>query len=325
MMMIKKTLTLRGLSGWTGGLWLLLVAGANAGSLDAPAAPSVAASAMFTMTDLYNRLNAGTPGTKRSGPFAEPTAGPGATGYTLDQIMALMPVVDDANGATTANVMSGKTFWGLTSGTWGPRTGTLVVGTAPVPRTGQTICYDAAGTVISSCAGTGQDGALLKGVALPTPRFTDNSNGTVTDNLTGLIWLTNANCANDLRDWATALTDVASLNSSGSMNSNDCGDISNGGSHQTDWRLPNRRELSSLTNDAYGFPGLSDAAGTGHFTDGDPFTNVQSNFYWTSTTFAAGSGGTTPASAWFVNLTDGTMTQVLKTDLLYVWPVRGGL
>ena len=33
-----------------------------------------------------------------------------------------------------------------------------------------------------------------KGVAWPNPRFTDNGNGTVTDNLTGLIWLKNANC-----------------------------------------------------------------------------------------------------------------------------------
>jgi hypothetical protein len=32
------------------------------------------------------------------------------------------------------------------------------------------------------------------GVAWPNPRFTDNSDGTVTDNLTGLIWLKNANC-----------------------------------------------------------------------------------------------------------------------------------
>ena len=27
----------------------------------------------------------------------------------------------------------------------------------------------------------------------PSPRFTDNNDGTVTDNLTGLVWLKNAN------------------------------------------------------------------------------------------------------------------------------------
>jgi len=64
---------------------------------------------------------------------------------------------------------------------------------APVPQTGQVLCYNSAGTVIT-CAGTGQDGALQKGVELPTPRFTDNGNGTIKDKLTGVIWLKNANC-----------------------------------------------------------------------------------------------------------------------------------
>ena len=62
------------------------------------------------------------------------------------------------------------------------------------PKTGQTLCYDSLGAVVP-CAGTGQDGEIKAGVAWPSPRFTDNSNGTVTDNLTGLIWLKNANCA----------------------------------------------------------------------------------------------------------------------------------
>jgi hypothetical protein len=59
------------------------------------------------------------------------------------------------------------------------------------PQTGQTLCYDTLGVIIN-CSGTAQDGAMQKGVGLPTPRFTDNTNGTITDNLTGLIWLQNA-------------------------------------------------------------------------------------------------------------------------------------
>ncbi len=50
-----------------------------------------------------------------------------------------------------------------------------------VPRTGQTISYAA-----------GDDGDLQKEVAWPKPRFTDLGDGTVTDNLTGLIWTKNA-------------------------------------------------------------------------------------------------------------------------------------
>jgi len=49
-------------------------------------------------------------------------------------------------------------------------------GPAPVPRTGQTWTY-----------APGDDADLLKGVEWPVPRFTDNGDGTVKDNLTGLI------------------------------------------------------------------------------------------------------------------------------------------
>ena len=66
---------------------------------------------------------------------------------------------------------------------------------AEAPRTGQTICYDTDGNVIT-CAGTGQDGDWLAGAPLPDPRFTDRGDGTVSDNLTGLVWAKNANLSN---------------------------------------------------------------------------------------------------------------------------------
>src|SRR5262245_23398229 len=52
------------------------------------------------------------------------------------------------------------------------------------PATGQTTCWDSSGTMIS-CTGTGQDGDLQKGAALS---YTDNADGTITDNNTGLVW-----------------------------------------------------------------------------------------------------------------------------------------
>ena len=55
------------------------------------------------------------------------------------------------------------------------------------------LCYDPDGKIID-CAGTGQDGELQAGVAWPEPRFIDNRDGTVTDNLTGLMWLKDAGC-----------------------------------------------------------------------------------------------------------------------------------
>ena len=57
---------------------------------------------------------------------------------------------------------------------------------------GGDVCWDANGLSIA-CAGTGQDGELQKGVSVD-PRFTDNADGTVTDNLTGLIWLKDVDC-----------------------------------------------------------------------------------------------------------------------------------
>ncbi len=60
-------------------------------------------------------------------------------------------------------------------------------------KSGQALCYDSSGTAIS-CSGTGQDGEYQKGIPYPDPRFIDNGDGTVTDNLTDLIWLKNANC-----------------------------------------------------------------------------------------------------------------------------------
>ena len=99
---------------------------AFAGSLDSPAAPTDSASAMYTVEDIYNRLDAGTEGTKRTGPFTEPSSGPTAgTGHTLDEVMGKAPSLDNTDGAGVADVLAGKTFWGLTSGAWGTTTGTM--------------------------------------------------------------------------------------------------------------------------------------------------------------------------------------------------------
>jgi hypothetical protein len=135
------------IAGFIGLLLVLLTAGSNAGSLNAPAAPSVAASAMFSITDLYNRLNTGAAGAKRVGAFVEPTGAPASTVYTLDQIMGLMPTVDNTGGATAGDVLSGKTFWGLTSGAWGSRTGTMPTQTLSSANTTVSAGYYAATTL----------------------------------------------------------------------------------------------------------------------------------------------------------------------------------
>ncbi len=113
---------------------------------------------------------------------------------------------------------------------------------------------------------TGDDGALKNGVAWPIPRFTDNGNQTVTDNLTGLVWTKDANLAGGVT-WQQALDYVASMNTGA------------GTYGYTDWRLPNRKELFSLVDLAMYNPSL---------TSSHPFTTVQSYPYWSSTSSAFG-------------------------------------
>ena len=133
------------------------------------------------------------------------------------------------------------------------------------------------------------------------PRFTDNGDGTVRDNLTGLIWLKDAGCFG-LRNWTSALSDANGL-TDGSCGLTD-------GSVVGDWRLPNLRELQSLID----FGQFQPALPPGH-----PFSGVQSGLYWSSTAFADNPGG-----AWYVNLYHGYVGYDGKTYTRYVWPVRGG-
>lgn len=97
---------------------------ASAGSLTPAAAPTDSVSAMFTLEDLYNRLLSGAAGNKRGGAFTEPASGPGSTMHSLNEIMNKAPLVD-AQGAGNTQVLTGKKFWGLTSGQWGMQTGTM--------------------------------------------------------------------------------------------------------------------------------------------------------------------------------------------------------
>jgi len=228
-------------------------------------------------------------------------------GVTIFGIAGDANIVDTSTGdAVAADIATGKKAW--VAGV--EVTGTATGGSIAVIQTGQTTCYDAFGSTIS-CASTGQDGDKLAGATWPNPRFTDNSDGTITDKLTGLIWLKNANCFG-LRNWTTALSDANSL-SSGSCGLTD-------GSVAGDWRLPNYKELFSLIDAEYDNPALSNSAGTMKWTEGDAFSGVQTYFYWSSTTVVSN-----PNLAWFVATDNGGMNSTVKTLTAYVWPVRGGV
>jgi len=180
------------------------------------------------------------------------------------------------------------------------QSGTFDNSVISLPKTGQKKCYDTSGNEIP-CSGTGQDGEIQAGVAWPSPRFTDHGDGTVTDNLTGLMWTKDVNLPNGTKTWQQALDYVAGMNA---------GTYPNYG--YTDWRLPNRKELYNLMDFSQYNPPLS---------SGHPFTNVQASNYWSSTTFAY---YYYTDDAWIVYMWSGEMSYNLKYNYQYVWPVRGG-
>jgi hypothetical protein len=120
--------------------------------------------------------------------------------------------------------------------------GTLVAGCcfhkpAGLPATGQTTCRDSAGMAVA-CTATGHDGDIRAGVER---HFTDNADGTITDEATGLVWEKKSDDGSihdkDNRySWKDAFkVHVAALNSAKFAG-------------HDDWRVPNVTEMHSLVN-----------------------------------------------------------------------------
>lgn len=177
--------------------------------------------------------------------------------------------------------------------------------------TGQSQCWDGVGTAIP-CAGTGQDAQFAKGLPVA---FVDNSDGTITDPVTGLTWekLSQDGSVHEWSagyDWTAAFSKIDSLN------------VAAFAGH-TDWRLPNMFELITLVDMEYttAYPTIK-----GNFDGGClPGCTVltcsctKRDYYWTSTSHILD-----PSEANVVGFADGHLTSRGKSSGAYVRAVRGG-
>jgi hypothetical protein len=177
-----------------------------------------------------------------------------------------------------------------------------------LPDTGQKKCYSSSGSVIA-CASTGQDGAYTKARG-----YTDHGDGTVTDNVTGLMWQkcnvgqNYLTCSGygDAYNWYWASgTYSAKFNPNATAI---CGSLSLGG--HDDWRLPTDKELQTIVNYSIPYPGPTmDAV----------FNSPRAFYNWSSTTNAG-----QPDYAFYLDFYYGIVNDFLKDAALLIRCVRGG-
>lgn len=185
----------------------------------------------------------------------------------------------------------------------GASVGTRLVVSVPVllARTGQTTSY-----------ATNDDGAVQSGVGAPSPRFVKHGDGTVSDRLTGLMWVDDANSMLTYYPGAPMNGGHGSIN--GIQGALDYIAGLNDGTYKvtnavyTDWRLPNAVELESLINH-----GAANNAAWLESTAG--FVNVDVGFpgHISAT-------GMTHHERYNVDMRTGVVTH--WTSIGHIWPVR---
>lgn len=138
----------------------------------------------------------------------------------------------------------------------------------------------------------------------PAPRFFNNGDGTSMDAITGITWLTDANCLGK-RNWQGATETLTKFNTS--SKGFKCVDYEGG---VEDWQMPNLAELRELFN--------KDEKNSAEWLNQQGVKNVQgSALYWTATE--------TPINLYFadaINLKTGKAGNYPKSLKFLVWPKR---
>jgi hypothetical protein len=148
-------------------------------------------------------------------------------------------------------------------------------------------------------------------------RYNDCGNGTVTDTVTGLIWLKDLTCLPD-SSWEDAKKAVANLKNGDCMLSD--------GSSAGNWRLPTEKEWEATMEKAKELkcggasgPVLTNDDGTACIKAGpSSFLNMEADYYWSGTPLED-----TPQAV-IGDLDHGNLLKGNQINRLRVWPVRDG-
>lgn len=184
--------------------------------------------------------------------------------------------------------------------------------------TGQTTCFDTDGVPIA-CAGTGQDGDLQMGL----PRtHTDNSDGTITDEQTLLMWEKKSDDGGPHDQdrtftftWANAFAFIGDLNTVPCF------------AGHCDWRMPQMNELHTLVDYGTYLPithaAFNQNCGGGAGNPGCTLATCSCTAretYYSSTNSVVDPGYVHAVSFYL-----GTDSHIGKTGLFRIRAVRGGL
>lgn len=226
---------------------------------------------------------------------------PGVGGITNATLLLLVQVnttiVDDYGFSVYLNDSKGNTS-NILSGVF-PVTGPTAT-ISNIPDTGVDGCYNQ--TTSIDCPISASDpfyGQDYHYTSNPMS-FTNNGDGTITDNVTSLMWQMDHDGFS--YNWFEATGTYDATNNPGTTDV--CGGLTLGG--HTNWRLPEKRELKSIVD--YGV--VSPSIDATYF----PSTGIFN--YWTASEYDS-------TTAWYGQFLDGSIKQGDKTTDMHLRCVRG--